>query len=224
MREYFRENGEVAAHKGWVESTSKETWIPPKSLSLKSVGVRDPARMLSYGVTWPDDCIRKIVMGASWRQGDPTNQEDGWGLTMFLPENTQCSQPRRPYLMGWLDELYIKDHGRSSSKMAKSSSPGFVSREPSSELTCTHWCYNSSLIQQHQICPVIQGQDFALGIWSIKLTLPVLFSFFKDNFMYLFLSVLGLCCCERISLLTASSRCGAQASHFRGFSCYGAWL
>lgn len=65
MREYFRENGEVAAHKGWVESTSKETWIPPKSLSLESVGARDPARMLSYGVTWPDDCIRKIVMGAS---------------------------------------------------------------------------------------------------------------------------------------------------------------
>ena len=44
-----------------MESTSKETWILPKSLSLKSG--RDLARMLSYGVTWPDDCIRKIAMG-----------------------------------------------------------------------------------------------------------------------------------------------------------------
>ena len=48
-----------------------------------------------------------------------------------------------------------------------------------------------------------QGQDFALGTWNIRLALPVLF-FRKDNFMSLFLSVLGLCCCESISPVVAS--------------------
>ena len=52
-------------------------------------------------------------------------------------------------------------------------------------------------------------------------------SFFKKNkFIYLFLAVLGLCCCTGISLVVESrgplSSCDAWASHCNGFSCYGA--
>ena len=44
-------------------------------------------------------------------------------------------------------------------------------------------------------------------------------------FIYLFLAVLGLCCCMWLSLVAVSGatlRCGAQASHCGGFSCCGA--
>ena len=43
------------------------------------------------------------------------------------------------------------------------------------------------------------------------------FFFFINLFIYLFMAVLGLCCCVR-----AFSSCGARASHCSGFSCCGA--
>ena len=46
-------------------------------------------------------------------------------------------------------------------------------------------------------------------------------SILKDNFVYLILTVLGLCCCMGLSLASESrgySSCNAQASHCGGFS------
>ena len=51
--------------------------------------------------------------------------------------------------------------------------------------------------------------------------------FFIYNFIYLFLAVLGLRCCEDFSLVAASggySSCGTWASHCSGFSCWGAQI
>ena len=54
----------------------------------------------------------------------------------------------------------------------------------------------------------------------------------KNKFIYLFLAVLGLCCCagafSSCGKQGATLRCGVQASHCGGFSCcraraLGAW-
>ena len=45
-------------------------------------------------------------------------------------------------------------------------------------------------------------------------------------FVYLFLAVLGLCCCMGFSLVVARggySSFGARTSHCSGFSCSGGW-
>ena len=50
-------------------------------------------------------------------------------------------------------------------------------------------------------------------------------SILKDNFIYLILTVLGLCCSMGLSLASENedySSCDAQASHCGGFSCCGA--
>ena len=45
-----------------------------------------------------------------------------------------------------------------------------------------------------------------------------------NYFIYLFLAVLGLCCCTRaFSSCGERVHCGARASHCGGFSCCGAW-
>ena len=44
--------------------------------------------------------------------------------------------------------------------------------------------------------------------------------------MYLFLAVLGLCCCVGFSLVAvtgATLHCSAQASAYSDFLCHGAW-
>ena len=70
-----------------------------------------------------------------------------------------------------------------------------------------------------------------LGVFLFKKkkktsVIHVFLFFFKIYFIYLFLAMLGLCwylwafsSCGEQGLL---SRCGAQASHHGGFSCYGA--
>lgn len=149
-REYFWENGEVATHNAGGKitrvPTTRRLGCFPKSSRFESF---DCARMLSWGVIQPDDCIRKITMGAIWRQGEPNRpRRQKWGLTLFLPENVGHLQSGRSYLMERLDKFYKRQQAGGSSKMAKSWPSGFVSRKPSSQLTCTHSCHNSPLIQQ----------------------------------------------------------------------------
>ena len=51
-----------------------------------------------------------------------------------------------------------------------------------------------------------------------------LLSFIFEKSFYLFLAVLGLCCCTGFSVVAASvSSCSVQASHCTGFSCCRAW-
>ena len=49
------------------------------------------------------------------------------------------------------------------------------------------------------------------------------FNNLRNNFIYLFLAVLGLCCCVGFPRVVAirgySLSCGAQAPHCSGFSC-----
>ena len=58
---------------------------------------------------------------------------------------------------------------------------------------------------------------------SVLLSWPFVFIYL---FVYLFLAVLGLCCCAQAFSSCgergATLRCGARASHYRGFSCCGA--
>ena len=54
--------------------------------------------------------------------------------------------------------------------------------------------------------------------------LDIFFFFFFNNFIYLVLTVLGLCCYVAFALVVASggySHCSAQASPCSGFSCWG---
>ena len=46
----------------------------------------------------------------------------------------------------------------------------------------------------------------------------ILFGLFSFIYLFLFLAVLGLCCCVQ-----AFSSCGTWACHWSGFSCCGAW-
>ena len=65
-------------------------------------------------------------------------------------------------------------------------------------------------------------------ITEYSLYSPWFFVFLKINlFIYLFLAALDLCCCAR-AFSSCGERgllfcCSAQASHYGGFSCCGAW-
>ena len=65
--------------------------------------------------------------------------------------------------------------------------------------------------------------DLELGLLDFRVSS----SFLKNNFIYLFMAVLGLCCCvgffssciEQWLLFS----CAAQTSHCDGFSCCRGW-
>ena len=81
----------------------------------------------------------------------------------------------------------------------------------------------SHLNRKESLSYLFTGISKGLRIISGRCSVDILVcSFLK---IYLFLAVLDLCCCKRLSLVAESrgySSCGAPASHCSDFSCCGA--
>ena len=96
-----------------------------------------------------------------------------------------------------------------------------------------HLCLYKSIIMSQYI--FVRAQIFSIPLSNTSVS----FDFYKNvfsvqfffhkfiYFIYLFLAVLGLCCCARAFLqlrrVGATLRCGARAPYCSGFSCYRAW-
>lgn len=139
---------------------------------LNQLAVRNHGRMLSWGMMWPDGCVRKITMSASWRQGE-SNQPVGrkWGLTRppLCQITLNTPQPGRPYLIELFDELPKRQQAGDQARWLNRGHQGLRPAKPSSQLTCTHSSQNSSFIQQlNWASPVIHVQDLVQETRSIK--------------------------------------------------------
>ena len=90
-----------------------------------------------------------------------------------------------------------------------------------STMRCTFFC--SLLKPASVILSVTEKIIFLLLLFSYFFCF---FSFLKNNFIYLFLTVLGLCCCAQAFSSCGEwgllSSCSARAFHCSSFSCCGA--